>query len=841
MQRNVLIVERSNAVLQLNKNNTGTENKDYVLEGIFGSIDVMNRNSRIYTEDEYLPQIEALQPKIKARKLLGELDHPKSFETSLNNASHIIEELYYDRGSKNIMGKIRLLNTHAGQQAKALVDAGVPLHISSRAAGSVGEGNKVKIQQLFTYDLVNEPGFENAELKRINESLNITDDNIGIFECKDDFIVPNYLKNTQEQKSYNEDKNMNNISADEFNKFTKHIEEQYNLDSNQIKELTERCETLEEKLKTVIGYANYLATQIEEGVNTTNEKLDTAIEYTEYVAENVNDGINYTQYVAENLNNSIKYTEYVAENLDKSIEYTEYVAENLDKSIEYSEYVAENVNSISSVGNVNSDVNLTSYADKKEYMSSFEPMKRGDKIIVPSLKKELKTDVAYIQNAIPDENGKILIRLEKGFRNLGNIYRIDPSIIEQVIPENVNISAEGAVNEAKKSLLIVHGDVNKAKELIGDKATLENEDTFAFNSHEDRDKFAAKLRKHKIDCTEYKYVGEGIDITKEFKDVTEPTVDGEGRVYPDAKNAAISQSSEIVNKAKELNAGTPENPITLDQSMDAYIERVRGVLEKLDEVNESKDKDFSAYQSAWVRVNTLISDIRDSKFVDKFNMFEDPLKDGFNKLVNYTDELKDLLEFEASLKTNESKNENESDTDFEKYTKSIQESLNAILTESKAEENKPAFLNFVSKAKQEEFAALDKDKQSLVENAIKQYGGYLSEGQIHAIWNNVLLNATVDHQKEFLMKAMPDSVKHLWENASPKKQSELIAQSKYQQFNTEYQVKNFWQTRDWRETSYVNESIAINNGTQTQEQLNEQYSKNVLGYDMSKVREIFKK
>lgn len=744
MQRNVLIVERSNAVLQLNKNNTGTENKDYVLEGIFGSIDVMNRNSRIYTEDEYLPQIEALQPKIKARKLLGELDHPKSFETSLNNASHIIEELYYDKGSKNIMGKIRLLNTHAGQQAKALVDAGVPLHISSRAAGSVGEGNKVKIQQLFTYDLVNEPGFENAELKRINESLNITDDNIGIFECKDDFIVPNYLKNTQEQKSYNEDKNMNNISADEFNKFTKHIEEQYNLDSNQIKELTERCETLEEKLKTVIGYANYLATQIEEGVNTTNEKLDTAIEYTEYVAENVNDGINYTQYVAENLNNSIKYTEYVAENLNKSIEYTEYVAENLDKSIEYSEYVAENVN---------------------------------------------------------------------------------------------NITNGGELNEAKKSLLIVHGDVDKAKELIGDNATLENGDTFTFNSNEDRDKFAAKLRKHKIDCTEYKYVGEGINIAKEFKDVTEPTVDGEGRVYPDAKNAAISQSAEIVNKAKELNAGTPENPITLDQSMDAYIERVRGVLEKLDEVNESKDKDFSAYQSAWVRVNTLISDIRDSKFVDKFNMFEDPLKDGFNKLVNYADELKDLLEFEASLKTNESKD----DTDFEKYTKSIQESLNAILTESKAEENKPAFLNFVSKAKQEEFAALDKDKQSLVENAIKQYGGYLSEGQIHAIWNNVLLNATVDHQKEFLMKAMPDSVKHLWENASPKKQSELIAQSKYQQFNTEYQVKNFWQTRDWRETSYVNESIAINNGTQTQEQLNEQYSKNVLGYDMSKVREIFKK
>lgn len=627
MQRNVLIVERSNAVLQLN--NTGAENKDYVLEGIFGSIDVMNRNSRIYTEEEYLPQIEALQPKIKARKLLGELDHPKSFETSLNNASHIIEELYYDRSTKNIMGKIRLLNTHAGQQAKALVDAGVPLHISSRAAGSVGEGNKVKIQQLFTYDLVNEPGFENAELKRINESLNITDDNIGIFECKDDFIVPNYLKHTQEQKSYNEDKNMNNISADEFNKFTKHIEEQYKLDSNEIKNLIKNYETLDEKLKSVIGYANYLATQIEEGVNATNEKVDMGIRYSEYIAEKLDNGleklddsINYTEYVAENLNNTIKYTDYVAENLNSSMDYTKYVVENLNNSIDYSKYIAEKL-------------------DKSIKYSNY-------------------------------------------------------------IVENVN----GIITE-------------------------------------------------------------GISVSDEYKDVTEPTIDGEGRIYPDARKAAVSKSARIVDRAKELNAGTPANPITLDPSMDAYIARVKNVLEQLDEADNAK-----------------------------------------------TD-------------------------DFEQYTKTIQESLNAILNESKEEASKPAFLTFVSKAKQEEFAALDKDKQSLVENAIKQYGGYLSEGQIYAIWNNVLLNSQVDYQKEFLLKAMPDSVKHLWESASPKKQSELIAQSRYQQINTEYQARNFWQTRDWRETSYVNESISINN--QTPEQLNEQYSKNVLGYDMSRVREIFKK
>ena len=102
---------------------------------------------------------------------MGELDHPQQFDVSLKNVSHIIEELFYDKESKHVKGKIRLLDTDAGRQAKALVDAGVPLQISSRAAGVVESDGKVKIKQLFTYDLVADPGFENAELARVNEEL----------------------------------------------------------------------------------------------------------------------------------------------------------------------------------------------------------------------------------------------------------------------------------------------------------------------------------------------------------------------------------------------------------------------------------------------------------------------------------------------------------------------------------------------------------------------------------------------------------------------------------------------------------------------------------------------
>jgi phosphopentomutase len=97
-KNNLLILERSAGNLKLDKENSG----EYILKGIFGEIDVKNKNNRIYTESEYVPQIKALQDKIKSSKLLGELDHPANFDISLKNVSHIIEELTYDEKTKQV-------------------------------------------------------------------------------------------------------------------------------------------------------------------------------------------------------------------------------------------------------------------------------------------------------------------------------------------------------------------------------------------------------------------------------------------------------------------------------------------------------------------------------------------------------------------------------------------------------------------------------------------------------------------------------------------------------------------------------------------------------------------
>ena len=164
----LLIVENIGQKLQVQNASPGST----ILEGVCAIFGQMNNNRRVYEKDEYLPHLTYLKEKITKRQLVGELDHPQNFEVSLKSASHIIEALEYDGGSRvNI--RLRILeNTPNGRIAKALIDGGVQLSVSSRAAGQVNEGGKVHLQRIFTYDLVGEPGFTEAVLNSTKSGVN---------------------------------------------------------------------------------------------------------------------------------------------------------------------------------------------------------------------------------------------------------------------------------------------------------------------------------------------------------------------------------------------------------------------------------------------------------------------------------------------------------------------------------------------------------------------------------------------------------------------------------------------------------------------------------------------
>ena len=369
--KKLLILERSQSNLVQNTTGDGS----IVLEGVFTEFGVKNKNNRIYEEKEVLPHINELKEKVKTGKLLGELDHPKDFDISLSNVSHVVESLEYDQQKKQVIGRIRLLNTSKGKEAQSLIKDGIPLHISSRAAGSVDENGKVKIKKFFTYDLVADPGFENAELSRVNESYGFdNDDTLIIYEMdetkninkkeatmenQNNFVtVEDFQKYTEYVKgvlnNVKESSNPGNTEiVEKLVKYTEHIAEKVNQLSDYAEYLSENLDKsisfsdyLAENVNQIKSYTTYLAEELDSTIQYTEhvaEKADQGIQYTEHVAEKANQGIQYAEHIAERADQGIQYAEHIAEKTDQSIAYANYLRESLEKGIEYSEYVAEKV------------------------------------------------------------------------------------------------------------------------------------------------------------------------------------------------------------------------------------------------------------------------------------------------------------------------------------------------------------------------------------------------------------------------------------------------------------------------------------------------------------------
>jgi hypothetical protein len=134
------------------------------LTGRLQTADVKNGNGRKYPEKVLKRELDNYSVVVKDKRACGELDHPDDSVINLKNVSHMIVDIWWE--NKDVMGKIKVLNTPSGRILKDLVSEGVKIGISSRGLGSVREQMGESIVeddfQLICFDIVSEPSTPNA-------------------------------------------------------------------------------------------------------------------------------------------------------------------------------------------------------------------------------------------------------------------------------------------------------------------------------------------------------------------------------------------------------------------------------------------------------------------------------------------------------------------------------------------------------------------------------------------------------------------------------------------------------------------------------------------------------
>lgn len=143
--------------------------KNMMVEGVVQRADEFNHNGRTYPFNILKREVDKyIAGPIAENRALGELDHPEKSVIELKNASHNIKKLWWE--GNDLLGRIEILPTPAGNILKELFNNNITVGISSRGMGSViplGEG-KVEVDddfELLCWDFVSTPSTHGAFMK----------------------------------------------------------------------------------------------------------------------------------------------------------------------------------------------------------------------------------------------------------------------------------------------------------------------------------------------------------------------------------------------------------------------------------------------------------------------------------------------------------------------------------------------------------------------------------------------------------------------------------------------------------------------------------------------------
>jgi len=144
----------------------------FEVEGVMQRATAKNQNGRVYSKSILEREMKKYMDEfVKNGNAYGELDHPESPVVSLKNASHIVKDLWWN--GNDLMGKVELLNTPAGNIVKEIIKAGHTIGISSRGTGSVQQTNEGNLEvqpdfELVCWDFVSNPSTHGAFMNPIS-------------------------------------------------------------------------------------------------------------------------------------------------------------------------------------------------------------------------------------------------------------------------------------------------------------------------------------------------------------------------------------------------------------------------------------------------------------------------------------------------------------------------------------------------------------------------------------------------------------------------------------------------------------------------------------------------
>ena len=144
----------------------------FEVEGVMQRASAENQNGRVYKKDILERECSKyIKEFVENGNAFGELDHPESPVVSLKNASHIVKELWWK--GDDLMGRVELLNTPAGNIVKEIIKAGHTIGISSRGTGSVQQTNEGTLEvqpdfELVCWDFVSNPSTHGAFMNPVS-------------------------------------------------------------------------------------------------------------------------------------------------------------------------------------------------------------------------------------------------------------------------------------------------------------------------------------------------------------------------------------------------------------------------------------------------------------------------------------------------------------------------------------------------------------------------------------------------------------------------------------------------------------------------------------------------